>query len=127
MGYRMGKDVSVEHDNHSHNSAQSNGMPNDEPEDLSFVSYLIGSRCRHNDRLRVDHLAHHTPSAVGCNHQYRIKIELLRGNALQASEQRIRRSVAAGERNSQPAEERAKEREEPSSSRKGQSEDSIHA
>src|SRR2546421_3836375 len=127
MRYHMGKDIGVQEDNHSHNGAQSNGMPNHKAEDLAFISYLIGSRGGDNDRLRVHHLAHHSAGAIRCTHQDGIEIQLLCRDALQAPEQRIRRGITAGECNAQPAEKCAKEREEPSGSREGQAQYRIHA
>ena len=86
MRHGVGKDIGVEDDNHSYNCAQSNGMPNNEPKDLALVSYLIRRGCSDDDRLRIYHLPHYTTSAISCTHQDGIKIELLRRNALQASE-----------------------------------------
>src|SRR2546430_17062677 len=47
----------------------------------------------HYDRLRIDHLAHHTARAVRGAHQNRAEAQLRRGDPLQAPEENIRRSI----------------------------------
>ena len=55
------------------------------------------------------------------------QIELLRRDFLQTAEERVRRSVASGQRNAEPSDERAEERKEPAGARERQSQNRIHA
>src|SRR5258707_1201852 len=82
---------------------------------------------RHDDRLRINHFAHHSAGAVGGAHQHRAEIELLSGDSLQATEQRVRRSIASGKRDPEPAKKRAEEWKQPSRSRECQPEHRVHA
>ena len=70
----------------------------------------VGRRRRHDDALRVDHLAHHTTRAVRRTHQHRIQPDLLRSDSLQAAEQHVGCGIRPGDRHSQPTQQRAKER-----------------
>ena len=51
-----------------------------------------------DDRLRVDHLAHHASGTVCGSHQHRVEADLLRGDFLQAAEQHVRCRVGPGDR-----------------------------
>ena len=63
-----------------------------------------------DDALRIDHLAHHTARAVRRRHEHGADAGLFGGDFLQAAEEDVARCVAAGQRDAQPAEQRAKER-----------------
>jgi len=60
---------------------------------------LIGGGGGHANRLRVHHLAHHGPArrCLVAHIRSGAQVELLRGDALQASEQSVRGSIAAGQ------------------------------
>ncbi len=88
-------------------------MPENETEDDAFVSYLLGGGGGDCDGLSIDHLAHDATRAVGGAHQNGIDAELLRRNALQAAEERVGRSIAAGKSDPEPSKECAEERVEP--------------
>ena len=65
------------------------------------------------------------PALFAAHHQHGIDAKLLRGDLLQAAEERVGGSVAAGERDAEPAEECAEERIEPAGAGEGQAEDGI--
>ena len=123
----MGKDVGVEHDDDADDGGEGDGVPEDEAEDGAFVADLVGGGGGDADGLRVDHFAHDAAGAVGGAHEDGTEIQLLRGNFLQAAEEHVGRSVAAGESDAEPADERAEEWEEPSSARERKAEDGVHA
>ena len=61
---------------------------------------------RHHDALCVDHFSHHPARAVRCRHENRREAELLRRDFLQIAEEHVRGGIAAGERDTEPADER---------------------
>src|SRR2546429_7180152 len=63
-------------------------------------------------RSRIDHLAHNATGAVRAAHENGAQMELLRGDFLQTTEQRIGRGIAAGQGDAKPADVSAKERSE---------------
>src|SRR5213080_2223811 len=121
------EDVGIQQDDHADDGAQPNGMPEDVPENHPLVADLIGRRRGHGDGLRVHHLAHHAARRVGRTHQDRIELELLRGDALQATEERVGRRVAARQRHAQPTQVCAEERKQPASARERQTEHGIES
>src|SRR5215472_17651155 len=51
--HQVRSDVSVEHHDQAHDSAQGDRVPDHEAEDHAFVAHLIGGRGGNADRLRV--------------------------------------------------------------------------
>ena len=94
----MREDVGVEHDDDADDGAEGDGVPEDEAEDDAFVADLFGGGGGDGDGLGVDHFAHDAAGAICGAHQDGIDAELLRGDPLQATEERVGRCVAAGER-----------------------------
>ena len=80
-----------------------------------------------DDRLRVDHLAHHAAGAVGRAHQVRAEAELLGRDPLHAAEQHVRRGVGAGQRDAEPAHQGAEERIEDAGVGERQAERGVEA
>src|SRR5450432_1243454 len=95
--------VSVQHHNDSDDSCKRDRVPEHEAEDLALLADLIGGRGSDANGLRIDHLAHHTTGAIAGAHQNRTQVELLGSNSLQSAEKRVGRGVAAGQRDTQPA------------------------
>ena len=58
-------------------------------EDVSLVTVPAGGGARHDDRLRVDHLSHHSAGTVRGAHQDWAKTQLRGGDLLQTPEQNI--------------------------------------
>src|SRR6267143_2214065 len=102
-------------------------MPEDEAEDGAFVANLIGGRRGDTDGLRVHHFAHDSAGAVCGAHQNGAEVELLRGDFLQAAEEGVGRSVTAGQRDAQPADEGAEKGKEPAGARECETQDGVHA
>src|SRR2546429_7414303 len=78
-------------------------------------------------RSRIDHLAHNATGAVRAAHENGAQMELLRGDFLQTTEQRIGRGIAAGQGDAKPADVSAKEGKEPPRACEGQTKDRVHA
>ena len=87
-------------------------MEEDVAENASLVAVPIRRRARDDDALRIDHLAHDAAAAVRRRHEHRADADLFRAYFLQGTEEDVGCRVAAGERDAQPAEQRAKERVE---------------
>src|ERR1700704_4786906 len=100
-------------------------MPHHKSEYRAFVPDLLGGSGGYRDRLRVHHFAHHATRTIGCAHENRIDPELLRSDSLQTPEQRVRRSVASGQGNTEPAEKRTEEWICPTRSGEGEAQDCI--
>ena len=127
IGNVLRKNVGIQHHDDPDDGRKRHGMPEQETENGAFVPYLIGGGRRNANGLRINHLAHHAPGAVRGAHEDRTKIELLRGDSLQIPKERVRRSVAAGQRDAEPSDVGAEERKEPASPREGQPQDGVHA
>ena len=85
IGNVLRKNIGIHHHDDSDDGRKRDGVPEHEAEDGTLIAYLIGrGRCNAN-RLRVNHLAHHAPGAIGGAHENRTEIELLRGDFLQIS------------------------------------------
>ena len=123
----MTENVGIEHHDNSYNRAKRDRMPRDEAKDNAFVAHLLGSRGGNRDGLRIHHFAHHSSGAVGRAHQNWIDAQLLSGDSLQTSEERVGGGIAAGECNSEPAEKRAEEGIKPSGAGKGEAQHGIEA
>ena len=80
--YDVGKKVNE----NSGQASQSEAVPEDETQNRAFLSVLLGCGARHDDALRVDHLAHHAARGVGGAHQDRTEAELLGCYFLQIAE-----------------------------------------
>ena len=81
------------------------------PEDLRLAADLLGGRAGDDDRLGVDHLAHHAAARVGRGHQDGREPQPLGGDLLEIAEEGVRAGVGPGQGHAQPAEQRAEERE----------------
>src|SRR5437667_6074624 len=127
IGNVLRKNVGIHHHDEPDDGCKRHGAPEQEAENGAFVAYLIGrGRCNAN-RLRVNHLAHHAPGAIRGAHQNRAEIELLGGDFLQTSEKRVRRGVAASQRDAQPSDVSAEERKEPARPGECQPQHRVHA
>src|SRR2546425_6374495 len=102
-------------------------MPKNKSKDRTFVADLVRSRGGDADGLRVDHFAHHAAGTIRGAHEDGAQVQLLRGDFLQTAEERVRRSVAAGQRDAEPADKGSEERKEPAGTRESQSQDRVHA
>ena len=58
------EDVGLEHDLYAHQSSEDETVKEDVPQDLPLSASLTCRHSRHNNALRVYHLAHHTAGAV---------------------------------------------------------------
>src|SRR5580692_1536060 len=125
MRHKGLEDVSVQQNDDPHDRPKRHRMPRHEAENNAFIANLLGSCGRNRNGLSVDHFPHHSAGAVGGAHQNWIDSKLLRRNALQASEERVRRSVASREGNTQPAQKRPEKRIEPSRARKCQTQHGV--
>ena len=67
MGHGVGKNIGVQHDDHSDDGAKRNGVPNHKTENDAFITHLIGGRGRDGDRLSIHHLPM-TPPALLAAH-----------------------------------------------------------
>src|SRR6185369_98137 len=120
MWYQGWKDIGIEHNYYSNDGTEGHRVPRDKSEDDSFVADLLGSCRRNRNGLGVHHFPHYSSGAVVRAHENRVDAELLRSNTLQATKERIGGCIAASERHSQPSQERAKKRIQPSRARKRQ-------
>ena len=114
------KNISVEHYNRSHDCGKRYRVPENETKDVAFGTHLIRGRRGDADGLRVNHLPHNAAGAVRRAHENRAQVQLFSGDALQSSEQRIRRCIATSQRHPEPADIRAEKGKEPSGSRERQ-------
>src|SRR5256884_7408356 len=71
--------------------------------------------------------SHNATGAVRAAHENGAQMELLRGDFLQTTEQRIGRGIAAGQGDAKPADVSAKEGKEPPRACEGQTKDRVHA
>src|SRR5439155_79662 len=126
-GYELRQHVGVHHHDDSDDGCKRHGVPENEAEDGAFVANLIGRRGSDANRLRIDHLAHNATGAVRAAHENGAQMELLRGDFLQTTEQRIGRGIAAGQGDAKPADVSAKEGKEPPRACEGQTKDRVHA
>src|SRR5438876_893143 len=126
-GYELRQHVGVHHHDDSDDGCKRHGVPENEAEDGAFVANLIGRRGSDANRLRIDHLAHNATGAVRAAHEYGAQMELLRGDFLQTTEQRIGRGIAAGQGDAKPADVSAKEGKEPPRACGGQTKDRVQA
>ena len=83
------KHVRLQHHQNSHQRRQYQTVEEHVPKDVAFVTVPAGGCAGHDDRLRVDHLAHHAAGTVGCAHQDWTETELRRSDLLQTAEQDI--------------------------------------
>src|SRR3984893_6270968 len=98
-----GEDVGLQHHQHADQAGQHDGMQEHEAQDRPLVAKPVGGGGTHDDRLRVEHLAHDAARGIFRGHQDRRQPQLLGGDLLQAAEQHVRRGVRPGERHPQPA------------------------
>src|SRR3546814_5353637 len=82
----------------------------------------LGGCRRDDDRLRIDHLAHHPTGGVRGCHQHRGQAELLRSYLLKTAKQDVGGCIRARQSHTQPAQHGAEERIDPSGLREGKSE-----
>ena len=87
-------------------------MPEDGAEQFALLPPFSGGRRGDDDRLSVDHLAHHSAGGIGRGHEDGIETQFLRGDLLQVAEEDVARRVRAGQGHTEPAEQRAEDRVE---------------
>src|SRR5690242_13750956 len=80
MRNELGEHVRVHHDDNAYNRGERYRMPEDEPEDRTFLPDLVGGGGGDADGLRVDHFAHDAAGGIRGCHQDGAETELLRGN-----------------------------------------------
>src|SRR5207302_2591123 len=107
------ENVGVHHDDDADDGCQRHRMPENKAENGAFVADLVGGGGGDADGLRIDHFAHHTAGTVGGTHKNGAQVQLLRSDFLQAAEEGVRRSIAAGQGDAEPSDESAEERKEP--------------
>src|SRR3546814_6094659 len=81
----------------------------------------LGGCRRDDDRLRIDHLAHHPTGGVRGCHQHRGQAELLRSYLLKTAKQDVGGCIRARQSHTPPAQHGAEERIDPSGLREGKS------
>src|SRR5262245_33902255 len=111
-----GPEVRLNHDQDADEDGEGDAVPEDGAQDRAggrTFGMPAGGNASHDDALGVDHLAHDSARTVGGAHQDGRKAELFGRYLLQVAEENIRRSVAAGKRDSQPANERGEEGKPP--------------
>src|SRR5215468_10343425 len=127
MWYRGWEYISIKEYYYADDGTKSHRMPRHKSENDSFIAHLLGGSRGNRYRLRIHHFPHYSSGAVGRAHQNRVDAKLLRSDSLQTAKQRIRGSVAAGERYPQPTEECAEERIEPPRARECQPQHSVQS